>query len=101
MASGVIKQKIEPVLKRTIEGKTFTLTFPKSSADMFAIVFGRFGFDSADISFSIISHPWPDQAYVKNYGTDSIAITCTGDTVTVTTPQVQSNVWIYCPYGIT
>lgn len=99
MAVSTIKKTAVPVLKRTVNGNTFTFTFPAYGAEIYAIVFGRFGYDSNKMSFSIISHVGPDLVAVQNYGTQNITATCTGNTVTVTTPYTQANVWVYCPFG--
>ena len=61
----------------------YEINFAYSSLTAYAMLVGRFGYDSSKLSIAIISHNRPDIAYVKCLGDESVTVSCSGDKVTV------------------
>lgn len=56
-------------------------------AQNFAMIFGRYGYNSQTMSLSIIANPSNNLAYVKNFGEQEIAVSAENNVVTITFPQ--------------
>ena len=80
------------VRKGAGSGTTITITFDESGAGANALIFGRFGYDSAALGMGIISHPTTNTAYILCFGDQTATVSCTGDAVTVNFPQTYANV---------
>ena len=102
MASGKIKNKPPYILeKRTLSGTSFTINFSVYGAEVFAFMWGRFGYDSTVMSMAIVSHSNLNTVAVKCFGDQTVTATCDGNVVTITTPQPQANVSVMSNYEIT
>ena len=81
-----IESQYHKLLKASGSGDTTkTLTFSESGSSVFALLYGRVGYDSSKKYFGILSHASSGQASVaKVYGTEDVTVSCSGDVVSVT-----------------
>ena len=98
--TGAATNRIYALRKDTQGGTTFTITFPDYGSYMNALMFGRFGYDSAKLSMAIVSHPSSSVATIKCFGDQTANVTCAGDVVTVTTNQTYADVTVLSMYNI-
>lgn len=59
------------------------LNFTRGDISAFAVLIGRFGYNSDKLSIAIISHQQSGSAHVKCIGDETVTVTCTGNIVQV------------------
>lgn len=84
--------KLNVIKKETGSGKTFTITFPTHSSRVYALLFGRFGYQQSKLSIAVISHATENEAFIMCLGDETATVSCTGHVVTVTTSAAYATV---------
>ena len=76
--SGFILKNVAPNTSGVLE-----LNFTRGDIDVFAVLIGRFGYNSEKLSIAIISHQQSGTAHVRCIGDETVTVTCTGNIVQV------------------
>lgn len=97
--SGLIN-KLNVIKKNTGSSTTFTITFPTNGNNVFAFLFGRFGYNQSKLSMAIVSHKDENEAFITCLGDETATVSCIGHVVTVTTSGTYAYVDVVSPESI-
>ena len=69
----------------------------------YIFLYGRFGYNSANLSMCIISHGYssPNDAFCKNFGDEALTVSCENHVITITFPLTYAQVYMVASNPIT